>query len=259
MIAAVPIELWPERLEAAAARTTPFRRVTVLRQTDSTQDAARRQASRPGDVIVAWRQTAGRGRRGRSWADTGEEGLAATFVVGADRPERLAIAAALGAALAIEDRTRMNVGIKWPNDLMIGGKKLAGILIEQSAGIASIGIGINVNQRSFSGLLARSATSLAQACSPIDRLQVLESLMGRLASALRLSDDDLARQFALRDSLAGTIATFRAGGKTITGTVRSIDPTRGLVVEVGQGIAAFIPAAATTLVSTGGEPDIASK
>ncbi|MHC4102053.1 MAG: biotin--[acetyl-CoA-carboxylase] ligase, partial [Planctomycetota bacterium] len=141
----VPIEQWSDRLQHVLdALDGPLRRVTVLRETGSTQDAAKRMSAEPGDVVVAWRQTAGRGRLGRAWADTGEDGIAVTLVTDAGPPSWLAVASAVGAACAAEALLRRAVGIKWPNDVVVDGRKLAGVLTEQAGGQALIGIGLNV-------------------------------------------------------------------------------------------------------------------
>ena len=129
------IYIWPARLEQViASQCTTLKRVTVLRETDSTQDAARRMNGKPGDVFIAWRQTAGRGRLGRQWADTAENGIAMTIVLdrGAYQPAALAVSAAVGTAMAIESVLNRPAGIKWPNDVMIQGRKNAGILIDRS-------------------------------------------------------------------------------------------------------------------------------
>src|SRR5262245_26919004 len=116
MDAPIPFERWqPELQKFVAARCTIARKVTALQETASTQDAARQLCSVAGDVVVAWRQTAGRGRFGRAWADTADQGVAMTLVVRRDQPERLAIASAIGVAIAAETTFKHRVGIKWPN------------------------------------------------------------------------------------------------------------------------------------------------
>ncbi|MEE9131785.1 MAG: hypothetical protein V3T84_17375, partial [Phycisphaerales bacterium] len=77
-----PLEQWKERLDAVVASDGEvLGRAIVIRETASTQDAARRLGAQPGDVVVAWRQTAGRGRLGRRWADTREDGVALSIVL----------------------------------------------------------------------------------------------------------------------------------------------------------------------------------
>jgi BirA family biotin operon repressor/biotin-[acetyl-CoA-carboxylase] ligase len=251
MIEAItPLELWPARIEAVIARSGGlFKRVFVLRETDSTQDAARRQRARPGDVVVAWRQTAGRGRLGRAWADTGEEGVAATLVVPRGSPERLAIVAAIAAALAVESVLQRSVGIKWPNDVLVNARKLAGVLIEQVDDVALIGVGINVRQRSWPNELAQRAISLAQLGVACDRLAVVEALISSMTTAIRMDDDEIAATFARRDVLCGKQAAFLVAGEALKGRIVSIDPMRGLRVRSYEG-ERWLSAASTTLAAS---------
>ncbi len=250
------IEAWTDRLRAVLGDPNgPLQRVIVLRETDSTQDAARRLGAGPGDVVVAWRQTAGRGRLGRAWADTGDEGIAVTFVIEAAPPERLAPACAVGAARAAEallglaGTEQATVGIKWPNDVVAGGRKLAGVLVEQADGVAAVGIGMNVSQTQWPPDLTDRAVSLVQLGARVDRIDAAASLIGAMNEALRLDDERLRGEFVARDVLAGRRATFRSGGRTITGTVRQIDPMLGLIVRTDRQDEVHLPAATTTVVS----------
>ncbi len=241
------VEDWPRLLTQSAASTQGvFESVTVLRETDSTQDAARRLCAAPGAVIVAWRQRAGRGRLGRAWADTGDQGVAATLVLPRDRPERLAIASAIGTALAVETLLEREAGIKWPNDIMVEQRKLAGILVEQTGETALIGIGMNVSQTAWPEHLARRAVSLRLLGVTADRVEVLDNLIRSLAEAVRMSDTDLTREFARRDVLAGTTATFLSGAQCHTGRVLRVEAMKGLAIEV-DGREIWLPAATTTV------------
>jgi BirA family biotin operon repressor/biotin-[acetyl-CoA-carboxylase] ligase len=250
------IEQWPARLEAAARGSRAFARVFVLRETDSTQDAARRHDPRTGDAFVAWRQTAGRGRLGRAWADTGEDGVAATLVVPRGPPERLAILAAVATAFAVEPLLQRSVGIKWPNDIVVEGRKLAGILIEQVDEVALIGVGINVRQRSWPPELATRAVSLHQLGVECDRLTVIERLIESIPAALGMTDPALVDAFGRRDVLRGTAASFLVAGQTVEGRVISVDPMRGLLVQSSAGDR-WLPAALTSVSvppSAGNQP-----
>lgn len=238
---------WTERLQAAAAG--PFERVVVVDEADSTQDTARRLDAKPGTVVVARRQTAGRGRFGRVWADTGDQGIAASFVAHRrPQPEAMAIAAAVAAALAAESLLDRPVGIKWPNDVVVDGRKLAGILVEQWVDRAVIGIGMNVRQTSWPAQLAGRAVSLAQlgsACTPLD---ALAALVRAVSVTLPATADVLCEQFARRDVLSETDAVFDSGGRTITGTVVRVDPMHGLLVRTDREHV-YLPAATTTVVT----------
>lgn len=122
-----------------------------------------------GTLIVTDKQENGRGRRGRKWETPAGSAIAMTFLL---RPEinpnnasMLTLVTAMAAAKGIEDETGLQVGIKWPNDIVINGKKVCGILTEMSAQIdyvnhIVIGIGINVQVDSFPEELQDIATSL---------------------------------------------------------------------------------------------------
>ena len=244
-----PIEQWTSRLESALDGDggRPGR-VIVLRETDSTQDAARRLDAKPADIVVAWRQTAGRGRLGRTWADTHEQGIAATIVADRAPSERLAIACAVGVAQAAEALLGRSVGIKWPNDIVVDGRKLAGVLIEQSDQRALIGIGMNVFQTHWPQELAGRAVSLVQLGARVDRIDALVALLRAMNRALRLPQEQLIAEFLRRDVLQGVHATFRTGLRTVSGTVIRTDPMRGLVVRTDADVV-YLPAATTTLLS----------
>ncbi len=247
MIAETPIEEWPDRLEAALkAGGNSRHRVFVVRETDSTQEAARRIGASANDVVVAWRQTAGRGRLGRRWFDPENLGIAATFVRTAAAPEYLAVASAVGTAWAAEKLLDGPVGIKWPNDIMVDGRKLAGILIQQTSDLAFIGIGMNVNQIRWPATLADRAVSLAQISRPVDRLEALGILLPALFRSLFQARDVLEEEFARRDCLRGSRATFLTGQEIVTGRVLRTDPGRGLLLSTDAG-EVFLPAATTTM------------
>jgi BirA family biotin operon repressor/biotin-[acetyl-CoA-carboxylase] ligase len=251
----VPLEEWPGLLNDVLSPCGLFRSVRVIRETRSTQEAARRLKLAGGEVLVAWRQTAGRGRLGRSWADTGQHGIACTFVLDASLmpiDEQLPIATAVGTAEAIESVLGRPVGLKWPNDVVVGDRKLAGILIERHDARAEIGIGINVGQRTWPSDLANRAVSLAQLGCDTDRVRVLGSLIEALDGSLRAPDAAIIDSFRRRDVLVGRVITLRSGRRTVTGEVVRLDPTRGLAVKEHGGELVWF-AAATTTLDVGGD------
>lgn len=250
MTADVPLESWPDRLEQVIAEhCTLFTRIVVLRETNSTQDAARRMNGAAGDVFIAWRQTAGRGRLGRAWADTAHQGIALTAVIARQpSPERLAIASAVGVARAVESLLGRPVGIKWPNDIIVDRRKLAGILVEQVEDLALVGIGLNVAQTAWPDELQSRAVSLAQLGANVDRLGAIAALLPALDAAMRSNSEELTSEFASRDVLRGTHATFRSNGQTISGTVVRVDPLRGLAALTDRG-EIWLPAATTSVLA----------
>jgi BirA family biotin operon repressor/biotin-[acetyl-CoA-carboxylase] ligase len=140
-----------------------------------------------GAVVLAEEQTAGRGRAGRTWHSERATGIYTTIVL---RPKLapvqaplLTMMAGLSARSAIRSQTGLDVDLKWPNDLLIDGKKLGGILTEMYAEpnqirFVIVGIGLNVNQEQFPGELGSVATSLRAATGrPQSRLELLVWLL----------------------------------------------------------------------------------
>ena len=182
MSAVIPLHAWADRLEALCLSLPgSIETVRVVSELDSTQDLAR--SCGVGSLVTAGRQRAGRGQRGNEWADTGEDGLAFSLALAAtDRPEQsLFLATALAGAMA--DLVPGTIEIKPPNDLLIDGRKLAGVLVEQADGLAVIGIGINVGQLTWPEELQDRAISLAQVGVTIDRLQLLEEVLPAVVEA----------------------------------------------------------------------------
>lgn len=233
----VPIQDWQRTLQPVLESCAALNQVTILGQTDSTQDEARRINAQPGHVIIAVRQTAGRGRMGRTWIDDRGEGLAVSIVVAVAPPERLAVLSAVAVAHALQAHcpAKVCVGIKWPNDIVVNDRKLAGILVEQDSRRAIIGIGINVEQKSWPDELRDRAVSLHQLGARADHLTVLRSLLPALDAAMALSDDELLRRFAERDALVGKTVTLYDAGRAVTGRVHSVSPRHGIVVQTDQG------------------------
>jgi BirA family biotin operon repressor/biotin-[acetyl-CoA-carboxylase] ligase len=253
----VPFSAWPREINAALAQLGTIRRAVVLEETPSTQDAPETRAAAAGTLVTTWRQTAGRGRFGRHWADTAEAGVAASFVVAAQSAERMALIGAIAAADACAAAlgscaTTLGspVGIKWPNDTVVDGRKLAGVLIERRGDLAVVGIGINVHQERFEGELASRATSLAMLGSRADRIEVLVALAAALDAALAADDAALVALFRARDALRGTRALFATPEGPVDGEVVSIDPMRGLVVRTESG-ERFLPAQSTSVAEWG--------
>ena len=239
-------------------REPTLRRAVVLEEVASTQDAPETIAALTGTIITALRQTRGRGRLGREWADTNDDGLALTCVL-ASNPwsdpstsvELLAVASAVAAARAIEHVLGGVVGIKWPNDLMLHGRKLGGILIERNRDRTLLGIGINVQQQEFPHELQATATSMAQVASDTEsltRLQVLRALMQELEVVLAMDAARILSAYHSRDVLTGTRAEFATPTGAVEGEVCAVDPLRGLVVRTKTS-EQFLPAATTSVTS----------
>lgn len=238
-----PIDAWPDVLEAAVAACRGFDRVRVMAETASTQDAALANAGgRAGLVLVAGRQTAGRGRFGRAWADTGALGLAMTFVVdGAAADAALALAAGVGACAAAEAFLHEPgcIGLKWPNDVIErgGGRKLAGALVERRGGVALVGIGINVlhGAGDWPGGLAERCESLEALGSSATRLDVARELTGQFDAALDLAPADLAAAWNARHAHAGDLRVLTSAGERHEGELMGVGPDGLLDLRLRDG------------------------
>lgn len=251
-----PLHHWADRLEAhlPSLPRLALTRVVVLAETASTQDAAARHAAHtPGLLCIAVRQTGGRGRLGRPWADNLGKGLALTLAMGEQAATpHLSLAAGLAVASALAaPGLAHRVGLRWPNDAVdrITARKLAGVLIERQQALTLLGIGINTHQSEDDWRAANltTAISLAQLGQPTDRLELALSVLTELDAALAESPQSLARKWLARDTLTGTHQRFSHAGQTYEGIVESIDPSSTLIIRTNQGLAR-LPALTTSLV-----------
>ncbi len=239
-----------------------FNRVVVLDEAASTQDEARaRHQGKAGLVVAAIRQTAGRGTRGRTWADTGEKGLAITFVLQTSRRSQGAVSLAAGVAAAFastiaagEGPHRASIGIKWPNDIVAeqGGRlrKLGGVLIEAHDKVLLVGIGLNVLQvaADFPPELRESAISLCQLQSRTPVNKVAGRLTWSLAHGVSRDDADLVAFWKKLDKLTGRTARFMHDFAVYEGVVEHIDPLVEIHLRTAKGAAVRLPARSTSLV-----------
>lgn len=160
-------------LESLIRTETAGRNIRYFDQVDSTNNEARRQAERgtpDGTLVVAELQTSGKGRRGRSWTSPPGTGIWMSLILrpdfGPEHASMLTLVAAMAVAAGIREATGLDSRIKWPNDIVLEGKKICGILTEMSTEedcirYVVVGIGINVNIREFPEEIADKATSLA--------------------------------------------------------------------------------------------------
>ena len=216
-------------------------KVLLLGEVDSTQDAAIAHELQHGDVCVSFNQTAGRGRRRNTWDGTG--GVAVTVVLDSIQPHLpIAVAATLAAQLnnLIPHAT---VGIKWPNDLLVNGKKLAGVLIEQREGRYLVGIGVNV----LSSPLPKS-TALNDIGAETNLETVAELVSSSVFDASQIDENTAVTSWRKRDVLVGTMQSVRSGENMVEGMVLRIDPCHNLVLQTSDSILE-LPAASATIVT----------
>jgi BirA family biotin operon repressor/biotin-[acetyl-CoA-carboxylase] ligase len=198
------------RIETELRDRTRFRRLVHVASCSSTQDLAADDAEPDDAVYWADHQTCGRGRQRREWHDEPGRDLAVTFRVRTRLPRPLALPAAAPVAvvLACEPLAHRELRIKWPNDVFLDGRKLAGLLIDAGVGGADgylIGIGINCNRVRFPRDLETTATSLAIATGhEVDRAELLVGLAVQLDTVLTaLEQERLASLEAVFKSRLG--------------------------------------------------------
>jgi BirA family transcriptional regulator, biotin operon repressor / biotin---[acetyl-CoA-carboxylase] ligase len=205
-----------------------------LRETTSTNDRARALAASGaphGTLVTAAAQTAGRGRQGRTWSAPAGCALLMSLVL--REPERLLpLAAAVAVAEAVA-ATGAQPGIKWPNDVLVGGRKVAGILAEARPqdGWAVLGIGINVavDPADLPAELRDTAATLGLGRTDVPR--VLERVIAELGRALALDTPALLDAWRARDALRGREIAWAGGA----GRAGGIDGDGRLVVDLHGG------------------------
>ena len=202
-----------------------------LRRTTSTNDRARALAAGGaphGTLVTAAAQTAGRGRQGRAWSAPPGQALLMSLVL--HRPRRLL---PLAAAVAVAETAGPAAAIKWPNDVLVDGRKVAGILAEgrPQEGWAVLGVGLNVAVRLDDLPPELRDTAATLGLEPTDVEAVLERLLGALERALELDDDALLDAWRARDALRGREIAWAAGH----GRAAGVDGDGRLVVELPDG------------------------
>ncbi|PIQ82985.1 MAG: biotin--[acetyl-CoA-carboxylase] ligase [Candidatus Omnitrophica bacterium CG11_big_fil_rev_8_21_14_0_20_64_10] len=233
------------------------RTIHAYATTASTMELAHQLAAAgapDGTVVVAESQSKGRGRLGRFWSSPKGKGIYLSILL---RPELsieqvplLTLMAAVAAARAVERQTALNPQIKWPNDLLIEERKIAGILTELNAELnrvhyAVLGIGLNVNGKAAD--LPEGAASLAMASgAPVDRLAMARALLQEMD---QLYDD------CLKEGFAGVLEAWRGypgtlgrhvrvtvQGRTIEGQAVELDAGGVLLVREDSGLVTPIAA-----------------
>ena len=210
-------------------REFPGRRIDYYPAIDSTMQAA--VGLEQGAVVLAGEQTAGRGRHGRRWHSEAGSGIYCSVVL---KPApALTLALGLATADAIARATGVTCDLRWPNDVMLAGKKVAGILVQN----AIAGIGINVNQTSFPAELASEATSLRlHTGAPVSLTGIVLTLLPAIDAFVELDKDTILRLFASASTYAaGRRVTVDRPDGIIEGTTAGLDPAGFLIVRRDDG------------------------
>jgi BirA family transcriptional regulator, biotin operon repressor / biotin---[acetyl-CoA-carboxylase] ligase len=218
------------------------------RLTDSTNERAKALAlagAAHGTMVTADAQTAGRGRQGREWAAAPRSAVLMSLVLREVGP-LLPLAAAVAVCEASESLAPVECRVKWPNDIWVEERKLAGILVEgRGEGWAVLGIGLNVLTEEFPPELEETATSLALAApeAGVQPAAMLQGLLEALSRRLSDREAETLEAWRERDALRGGSVRW-AGGE---GTAAGIDDSGALLVD-GDGERLALPAGEVHLV-----------
>jgi BirA family transcriptional regulator, biotin operon repressor / biotin---[acetyl-CoA-carboxylase] ligase len=202
------------------------------RVTDSTNERAKELAAAGaphGTLVTADEQTAGRGRQGRVWTAPPRSAVLMSVVL-RELDELLPLAA----AVAVCEALPVDAALKWPNDVWIDGRKVAGILVEgrPQEGWAVLGVGLNVGTEQFPDELAELATSLRLVGQAVSTEDVLRALLSSLGAWLGAPPARVLKAWRSRDALKGQRVRWSDG----EGVAGGIDDSGALVVETSAGV-----------------------
>jgi BirA family biotin operon repressor/biotin-[acetyl-CoA-carboxylase] ligase len=239
------------------------REILVYNHTSSTNDIAAEYAKNKendGLAIFAEEQTAGRGRAGAKWhSGRGDSILCSIFLTACKcNPELLSLACPVAVAEAIGKIADSQAKIKWPNDIILNGKKVAGIMVESKTvndrDVYIVGIGINCHQKkdSFPRELQTTATSIdIESHSICDRISLAKRLLSSLDHWLKIAEKNSKRvidHWRRLSILLNQRVTLIFSGKKFTGNCIGIDPENGLILQLETGGIRMFDAAHTTIV-----------
>jgi BirA family biotin operon repressor/biotin-[acetyl-CoA-carboxylase] ligase len=225
-----------------------------LRRASSTNDVALDLAARgcpDGLVVAAETQWAGRGRRRRAWHSPAGSGLWFSVVLRPACPvaeaQALTFLGAVAAARAVQALYGVCAGLKWPNDLAVGGRKLGGVLAEVEAegrvirhAVVGVGVNVNIDRAGFPPALRGTATSLREilgaGVSRVKLLQrILEELDQRYLILRRDGTGPLVAEAGALCPMGGTIIRAQHRGRVLEGTVTGLDEDGALLVRLLSG------------------------
>ncbi|MGQ0600701.1 MAG: biotin--[acetyl-CoA-carboxylase] ligase [Anaerolineales bacterium] len=223
--------------------------IHVHQQIGSTMDEAKaltEAGAVEGTLVLAEEQTAGRGRGGRAWLTPPGSALALSVVLRpnlrAEHAAWLTMLAGVAVCEAIEQTTIVRAALKWPNDVLIGGKKTAGVLIESALRgdeleYAVLGVGVNVTEAPPPEAVDYPATCVqAEAPQPVDRLALLRSVLARLeARYAELNSDTMFTDWRARLTTLGQWIEFREGAETVVALAEDATMDGALVLQLESG------------------------
>lgn len=239
-----------------------LREITVFQSTTSTNDLAMQRGINGAQgplAILAESQTAGRGRFGRKWMSAPSEGIWLSVLVRPDIPfahwSRMTSAAGLAVTLCLEKHLGLQPTVKWPNDVLLDGKKVCGVLVETAhvsgSPFAVLGVGINANQHGFPEELRDRATSLKIALNKtVDRPALAAALLDELGQSLSLiggSFPTILRELERRSCVMNRRIDVHSLIGRVSGTVIGFDQEGHLQMLLDDGSRQIFSAGEVTL------------
>jgi len=253
----------PDKISGTLKTKRIGRQVVVYDRTSSTSDIAAeyaRNSDNDGLAVFAEEQTAGRGRTGATWHSRhGESLLFSVLLIDCQLPnELLSLTCAVAVAGALGQVGGHTARIKWPNDIILAGRKIGGILVESrpcgDVRAHVIGIGINCHQRAeaFPLEIRNSATSLDLVSQTrCDRVTLARRVLASLDHWLTAAARDKQRIIDTWSQLStqlGQRVTLSCDGRQSTGNCIGVDPEQGLILQLDRGGVRMFDAAHTTIV-----------
>jgi BirA family biotin operon repressor/biotin-[acetyl-CoA-carboxylase] ligase len=251
----------PDKIKANLNTSRIGRKILVYNRTSSTNEIARRYAddgNNDGLAIFAEEQTAGKGRAGNKWYSKRSESILCSILLIAEKtnPELLSLVCAIAVADAIGKPSGSQLKIKWPNDIMLNGRKVAGILLEakpyNSRNNFIVGVGINCHQQDFPAELKQTATSIdIESNSTVDRIRLAKRLLSSFDYWLDLAHEnkkEVTDRWRELSTQLGNRVTLLFSGKKFSGNCVGIDPEKGLILQLDSGGIRMFDAAHTSIV-----------
>src|SRR5437016_8962836 len=235
-----------DRLDPAAI-VVPGVQVRVLGRCTSTNSVLLKAPCTGPVLLAAEEQTAGRGRRGRRWHSAPGAGLTFSLSRRLQRPVRevagLSLVAGVAVARALRALGVAQAALKWPNDLVVGGAKLGGILVETRGSLAVLGIGINCRRDDALEARLRRPMAALHEFVAVDRNRLIERVARSLLEALAMFQahglEPLRGEWERMDAHAGKRLRVRlADGRVLTGFARGLDGDGGLRLQTRSGMRA---------------------
>jgi BirA family biotin operon repressor/biotin-[acetyl-CoA-carboxylase] ligase len=242
--------------------TTRFvgRQLVYLTRATSTQDFAAAEAGRgapDGTVVIADEQTAGRGRLDRSWVSPPGANLYLTLVLRppADRLRLLSVVSGLAVAEALERAAGLNVRLKWPNDVLVGPRKIAGCIVKSELrgdavdyALAGIGVNVNFDVAAVPEIAAIATSVRAETGADASREEVLAALLNAFEPLYaQASAADLLAAWRRRLDTLGRRVRAALGDRVEEGIAEDVDAEGSLIVRRDDGSRAVVEAGEVTL------------